>query len=98
MMLIVAASCGFFMTQYGVIIDESMIRNAVETTVLEATPLLSGAYYSHLVVYGVLPAAVVFLVPLPRLPWRTELQRRRRASRRSSCSSWAKRRARIASR
>ena len=31
------------MTQYGVVIDESMIRNAVETTVLEATPLLSSS-------------------------------------------------------
>ena len=38
LLLLVAASCGFFMTQYGVVIDESMIRNAVETTVLEATP------------------------------------------------------------
>jgi lipid A ethanolaminephosphotransferase len=72
-MLLVAASCAFFMTQYGVVIDESMIRNAVETTVLEATPLLSGAYFGHVILYGVLPAAVVFLVPLARLPWRTEL-------------------------
>jgi lipid A ethanolaminephosphotransferase len=73
LILLVAASCGFFMTQYGVVIDESMIRNAVETTVLEATPLLSGAYVRHVILYGIVPAAVVFLVPLARLPWRTEL-------------------------
>jgi lipid A ethanolaminephosphotransferase len=73
LILLLAASCGFFMSQYGVIIDESMIRNAIETTVLEATPLLSGAYFRHVVLYGALPAAVVFVVPLARLNWRTEL-------------------------
>ncbi|HSC13553.1 MAG TPA: phosphoethanolamine--lipid A transferase [Gammaproteobacteria bacterium] len=73
LLLLVAASCGFFMTAYGVVIDQSMIRNAVETTVLEATPLLSGAYFRHVVLYGVMPAIVVFAVPLERLRWRTEL-------------------------
>jgi lipid A ethanolaminephosphotransferase len=73
LLLLVAASCAYFMTQYGVVIDESMIRNAVETTVLEATPLLSGAYVRHVVLYGVLPAIVVFAVPLARLRWRTEI-------------------------
>ena len=73
LLLLVAASCGYFMTQYGVIIDQSMIRNAVETTALEATPLLSGAYFVHVALYGVLPAIVVFAAPLARLRWRTEL-------------------------
>jgi lipid A ethanolaminephosphotransferase len=73
LLLLVAASCGYFMTQYGVIIDQSMIRNAVETTALETAPLLRGAYFWHVVVYGVLPATVVFAVPLERLRWRTEL-------------------------
>jgi len=69
LLLIVAAISGFFMTQYGVVIDESMIRNAVETTALEATPLLSGAFAWHVALYGVLPAIVVFAVPLPRVRW-----------------------------
>jgi lipid A ethanolaminephosphotransferase len=69
MLLLVAASCGYFMAQYGVVIDESMIRNAVETTVLEATPLLSAAYFWHVALYGVLPALVVWLAPVGRLHW-----------------------------
>jgi lipid A ethanolaminephosphotransferase len=73
LLLVVAASCGFFMTQYGVVIDQSMIRNAVETTVLEATPLLSSAYFWHVAFYGVLPAILVFVAPLARLRWPTEL-------------------------
>jgi lipid A ethanolaminephosphotransferase len=72
-LLLVAASCGYFMTQYGVIIDQSMIRNAVETTALEATPLLGAAYFLHVALYGVLPAIVVFAVPLARLRFRTDL-------------------------
>lgn len=72
-LLLVAASCGYFMTQYGVIIDQSMIRNAVETTALEATPLLTGSYFLHVALYGVVPAIVVFAVPLARLRWPTEI-------------------------
>ena len=73
LLLLVAANCGFFMTQYGVVIDESMIRNAVETTVLEAAPLLSAAYFSHIVFYGVLPAIIVLFVPLGHLRWQTSV-------------------------
>jgi lipid A ethanolaminephosphotransferase len=71
LLLLVAASCGFFMSQYGVVIDESMIRNAVETTALEATPLLSPAYFWHVFLYGVLPALMVLFTPLGRLRWRS---------------------------
>ncbi len=73
LLLVVAASCGFFMAQYGVVIDLAMIRNTVETTVLEATPLLSPAYFWHVALYGVLPAILVFVAPLARLRWPTEL-------------------------
>ena len=73
LLLLVAASAGFFMTEYGAIIDQSMIRNAVETTALEATPLLSAAFVWHVLLYGVLPAIVVFAVPLKRLRWPTEI-------------------------
>jgi lipid A ethanolaminephosphotransferase len=73
LLLVVAASFGFFMTENGVVIDQSMVRNIVETTVLEATPLLSGAYAWHVVLYGVLPAIAVLTIPLARLRWRTEL-------------------------
>lgn len=70
LLLLVAASCGFFMSQYGIVIDQSMIRNTVETTVLEATPLLSPAYFWHLSLYGLLPATLVVFAPLGRLRWR----------------------------
>jgi lipid A ethanolaminephosphotransferase len=71
LLLLVAATCGYFMTQYGVVIDDSMIRNAVETTVLEATPLLTATCFWHVALYGALPALVVLLAPLGRLRWHT---------------------------
>lgn len=72
LLLLVAAGCGFFMSQYGVVIDQAMIRNAVETTALEAAPLLSPSLFWHVALYGVLPALAVVAAPLPRLPWRTD--------------------------
>jgi lipid A ethanolaminephosphotransferase len=71
MLLVVAASCSFFMTQYGIVIDQSMIRNAVETTVLEATPLLSPAFFWHVALHGLLPAIVVATVPLGTPRWQS---------------------------
>jgi lipid A ethanolaminephosphotransferase len=68
-MLLVAASCSYFMSAYGVIIDQAMIRNTVETTMLEATPFLGAAYFSHMVLYGILPSIVVAFTPLKRLRW-----------------------------
>jgi lipid A ethanolaminephosphotransferase len=72
-LLLVGASCGYFMVQYGVVIDEAMIRNAVETTMLEATPLLGAAYFWHVALYGILPVIVVLFAPLKPLRWHTDV-------------------------
>ncbi|HJR70838.1 MAG TPA: phosphoethanolamine--lipid A transferase [Gammaproteobacteria bacterium] len=71
-LLLIAASCGYFMSQYGVVIDQAMIRNTAETTVLEATPLLGAAYFWHLVLYGVVPAVVVVFAPLKHVAWHVD--------------------------
>jgi lipid A ethanolaminephosphotransferase len=71
-LLMVAASCSYFMSQYGIVIDQAMIRNTVETTVLEASPLLGAAYFSHLSLYGMLPSIAVAFAPLARVGWRAD--------------------------
>lgn len=71
-LLVLAAAFDYFMTQYGVIIDQAMVRNTVETTVLEATPFLSTTLFWHVAMFGLLPALVVLMVPLPSLRWYTE--------------------------
>lgn len=65
-LLLIAANCSYFMSVYGVIIDQAMIRNTVATTVLEATPLLGSAYLWHMLLYGALPSFVVAVTPLGR--------------------------------
>ena len=66
-LLLVAANCSYFMSQYGVVIDQGMIRNAVETTTLEAAPFFGSAYVWHIALYALLPSALVVLTPLPPL-------------------------------
>ncbi|OIQ96726.1 phosphoethanolamine transferase EptA [mine drainage metagenome] len=62
LMLILAAGVGYFQTNYGVIIDKSMIQNVVETDYKEASELISFSLLFHLALYGLLPALVVGLV------------------------------------
>jgi len=75
-MLVAAAAVSYFMNNYGVIIDPSMIRNVAETDIREASPLLSAAFLLHVLGFGVVPAIVVALVPLGRPGWRRDLGHR----------------------
>lgn len=74
-LLVLAAFAGYFMSQFGVVIDESMIRNAVETNAREAAPLLSGGLLFHMTFFGLAPAALVLFAPL-RADWRPALTAR----------------------
>jgi lipid A ethanolaminephosphotransferase len=75
-LLLTAAVAGYFMTEYGIVIDESMIRNIAETEVREAAPLLTTSFFAHLLLYGILPAALLLWLPLPKVPWRRALAAR----------------------
>ena len=72
-LLLVAAVCSFFMGEYGIVIDESMIRNIVETEAREAAPLLSWAFAQHVLFFGLAPAIAVLFMPLERSTWRHHL-------------------------
>lgn len=69
-LLVVAAVCGYFMSEYGVIIDSSMIRNIAETESQEAAPFLTGSFAAHVLLFGALPALLLLALPLPKVPWR----------------------------
>ncbi|HEX5048055.1 MAG TPA: phosphoethanolamine--lipid A transferase [Gammaproteobacteria bacterium] len=75
-LLVVAAICGYFMAEYGVIIDASMIRNIAETKPQEASPLLTMSLLVHVAAFGVAPALALWFVPLPRDGWRRGLAQR----------------------
>ena len=72
-LLVSAAGAGYFMSNYGVIIDSSMIRNLAETDVREASPLVTPAMFLHVAAFGLAPALLVVLLPLGRIAWKREL-------------------------
>lgn len=59
-LIISSALASFFMDSYGALIDSTMVQNVFETDAHEATELLSFAFVQHLVVWGFLPALVIF--------------------------------------
>ncbi len=72
-LLISAASINYFMESYGILIDKTMVQNLFETDTAEATDLLSIQLLLHLLIKGILPAAVVFFMPLKRTTLKSQL-------------------------
>ena len=70
LLLPVTAAAAFYMDHYGVYFDTDMVRNVLQTDARESTELLSFGLVAHVVLAGMLPAA---------LAWRIELLRRRPA-------------------
>ncbi|MGB6118213.1 MAG: phosphoethanolamine--lipid A transferase [Mesorhizobium sp.] len=67
--ILIAAASSYFVDRFGVILDRRMFVNIVETTQTEAGQLLTPALVLHMLLYGVLPAAVVMwirIAPRPR--------------------------------
>jgi len=58
-LLVASAGAAYFMNQYGVLIDDDMLRNAMQTDSAETAGLLSWTLLGYLVVLGLLPAFVV---------------------------------------
>jgi lipid A ethanolaminephosphotransferase len=69
-LLVVAAAFAYFMHNYGILIDISMIRNVAETDVREASPLLTQSLLAHVTVYGGLPALLLWIALPGRVAWR----------------------------
>ncbi len=63
------AFASFFMTQFSVYLDPSMLRNVMRTDVHEARELFSWAMLPHLLLYAVLPGLLLWRVRL--VPRRT---------------------------
>jgi lipid A ethanolaminephosphotransferase len=71
--LLTAAAAAYFMNEYGIVIDVGMIRNITHTDTGETYDLLTGKLALHLVAFGVLPAALLWLVPISYRPLRQDL-------------------------
>lgn len=67
--LLTAAVVGYFMGTYGVVVDDTMILNTLNTDVSEVHGLLNPALYWHLFVYWLLPSALILWVQIKRGVW-----------------------------
>ena len=70
LMLLATAFASFFMTQFNVYLDPSMLRNMLRTDVHEARELFSWAMLPHLALYAGLPLLLLWRVRIvPRSSW-----------------------------
>lgn len=74
-LILIAAGADHFQRTYGILIDREMIQNAMLTTATESKHLLTAGFVLDLLLYGVLPAALLFVprlrpVPLRHVLWR----------------------------
>jgi lipid A ethanolaminephosphotransferase len=73
-MLILSSATSYYMDNLGVIIDRSMIQNVAVTTFDESKKLITFSFVLQLVLWGILPALVIFWFKLkPTRFWRALL-------------------------
>jgi len=72
-LLLVASAVGFYMSEFGVAIDTSIIRSVGETDSREAATLLSAALFWKIALFGLLPAAIVLALPMQQTSWRRDI-------------------------
>ncbi|HEY9190428.1 MAG TPA: phosphoethanolamine--lipid A transferase [Sulfurovum sp.] len=63
-MLMTAATANYFMQTYHIIIDATMIENAVQTDLNEASDLMSWKLFAYVIMLGILPSYVVYKTPV----------------------------------
>ena len=72
-LLLVTAAATYYMTRYTVFFNPDMVRNVLRTDVKEASELFSLNFCLHMLVFGGLPAIVVWRLPLQKRTWRRAL-------------------------
>jgi lipid A ethanolaminephosphotransferase len=61
LLLLTTATISYFSDTFGIVIDQSMIHNILETDVGEASELMTWPLFSHLLLFGAIPATLVAL-------------------------------------
>jgi len=63
-LVLTASLTNYFMNTYNVILDESMIQNAVETNVNESMDLINLKFLGYLFFLGVIPSFIIYRLPV----------------------------------
>ncbi len=64
LMLVLTAIISYFQTEYGVIINKSMLQNVMETDSREAIELVTFPLIWHVTLKGVIPALLITFIPV----------------------------------
>ena len=73
-LLLISASCGFFVDSYGVVIDDVMIQNLFETNTDEAFDLFSSQMFIRVTLLALLPIGLLYFIELPALTMKSKLR------------------------
>jgi len=63
-LLIGSAVAFYYMKTYGILIDVNMIENVLETDVGEATEIMTLGMFIDVIIWGLIPAIIVFYIPI----------------------------------
>ncbi len=74
-LILVSAAASYYVDSYGIVIDRVMIANIAQTTSAEAGHLLTAGFVSHMLIFGLLPSALVALVRVRHRPFWQKLGR-----------------------
>lgn len=73
LLLLMTSAAAYFINEYGIVIDAEMIRNITHTNTGEAYDLLTGKLTFYVVCLGVLPALVLWVLPIAYRPFWQDL-------------------------
>ncbi|GAB2504092.1 phosphoethanolamine transferase [Arenimonas alkanexedens] len=76
LLLVLSASAAYFMDGYGAVIDRHALQSVLETDLREGSEWLSWSMAGYLVVLGLLPAVLLWKLPLRYRSWPRELAAR----------------------
>jgi lipid A ethanolaminephosphotransferase len=69
LLIVVTAFATYFMQSFGIYLDPGMLRNVLRTDMAEARELWSWSLLPHLLLYAVLPLALLLRVRVVTRPW-----------------------------
>ncbi len=71
--LIISSFTTYFMNSYNIVIDDSMIRNALQTDIKESLDLFSNSLLLYIFFLGIIPSFIVYYIPIDYKSFTKEL-------------------------
>lgn len=75
-LFVIAAASSYFASTFGAIMNKDMLRNVLQTDPAEVGGLINSGMLTHVLVFGLLPAVLVWRVSLPRISWTARVRQR----------------------